>query len=387
MDYSYQILIELERLEQFSGVYKSELRFLSKKIRNDIWKDGNDLILAGVLKALNNSLETEFPDRDDCGIGAVLSYANALGKYGVFINPKLDTNYYENLIDGIYLENAKAIIDKKWENINLSDDGSKTFMEIFGEMFTQCIEKRKDEFFHPLKTTDVLCRVVSGWGHNTDRFIPWPNKVQNRWNPPGRTYLYLSFAENRQKYNSELSISEYVCLEEYRAVKGEKYSFCFFEALNEGNILDLSYNDINLGALRRRLDNYQKILEVQIFTDIISDPIKVEQYKRNDKKLKKAIKQKSENMVDKRIIEDAVAKQYLKMVCSCIYKKVDEKDDEKREAAYKSFHILSDYLEKKGVTGIIYPCTRTNKIIGKNVVLFDIHDATPIASTIREIIY
>lgn len=387
MDYSYKILIELERLEQFSNVYQSELRFLSKKIRNDIWKDGNDLMLASVLKALNNSLETQFPDRGVCGIGAVLSYADTLGKYGIFINPKLDTNYYEDLIDGIYLENAKAIIDKKWENINSSDDGSKTFMEIFGEMFTQCIEKRKEEFFYPLKKTDVLCRVVSDWGHDTDRFIPWPNKVQNRWNPPGRTYLYLSFAEKKQNYNSELSISEYVCLEEYRAVKGEKYSFCFFEALNEGNILDLSYNDINLGALRRMLDDYQNMLEVQIFTDIISDPIKVEQYKRNDKKLRKAIKQKSESMMDKSVIEDAVAKQYLKMVCSCIYKKVDEKDDDKREIAYKSFHILSDYLEKKGVTGIIYPCTRTNKIAGKNVVLFNIHDVAPMASTIREIVY
>lgn len=135
------------------------------------------------------------------------------------------------------------------------------------------------------------------------------------------------------------------------------------------------------------LDNYQRMLEVQIFTDIISNPIKVEQYKRNDKKLRKAIKQKSESMMDKSVIEDAVAKQYLKMVCSCIYKKVDEKDDDKREIAYKSFHILSDYLEKKGVTGIIYPCTRTNKIIGKNVVLFNIHDAAPMASTIREIVY
>ena len=35
MDYSYKILIELERLEQFSNVYQSELRFLSKKIRQN----------------------------------------------------------------------------------------------------------------------------------------------------------------------------------------------------------------------------------------------------------------------------------------------------------------------------------------------------------------
>ena len=75
------------------------------------------------------------------------------------------------------------------------------------------------------------------------------------------------------------------------------------------------------------------------------------------------------------------------MVCNCIYKKVDEKDDNKKEEAYKAFHILSEYLESRGVTGIIYPCTRTSKIVGKNVVLFNIHDTTPIKGSIREIIY
>ena len=291
------------------------------------------------------------------------------------------------MIDDILLENAKVIIDKKWENINTSSDGSRTFLETFGEMFTQCIELRKEEFFRPLRKTDILCRVVDGWGHGTDRFIPWPNKVQNRWNPPGRTYLYLSFAEHMQKYNSEFSISEYVCLEEYRAKKGEKYSFCLFEIAKEGNILDLSYNDIDLGVFRRKLDDYQDELENIIFSNIISDPKKIERYKRNRKELKRVIKQKSESLVDHQIIADAVAKQYLKMVCNCIYKKVDEKDDDKKEAAYKSFHILSEYLEGKGVTGIIYPCTRTNKVVGKNVVLFNIHDATPIEGSIREIIY
>jgi len=134
--------------------------------------------------------------------------------------------------------------------------------------------------------------VVDGWGHDTDRFIPWSNKAQNRWNPPGRTYLYLSFAESLQEYNAELSISEYVCLEEFRAKKGEKYSFCLFEKAKEGNILDLSYNDIDLGAFRRKLDNYKHGLEKVIFSEIISDPKKVERYRRNGKELERAIKQK-----------------------------------------------------------------------------------------------
>ena len=155
----------------------------------------------------------------------------------------------------------------------------------------------------------------------------------------------------------------------------------------EGHILDLSYNDIDLGAIRRGLDDYQHSLENKILADLISDSKKVEEYRKNEKKLKQEIKRKSEKMVDRQVLADAVAKQYLKMVCNCIYKKVDEKDEDKKEEAYKSFHVLSEYLESKGVTGIIYPCTRTNKIVGKNVVLFDIHDAVPIESSIREIIY
>lgn len=219
MRFSDRILFELERLETFCGRYKAELQFLSKRIRRDIWKGGNDFVLAETLKSLNDSFEATYPDRAYCTIDTVLDYVYSLGKYNVFINPNLDAEDYDKLIDAILLENAKVIIDEKWKNINTSSDGSRTFLETFGEIFAKSIELRKEEFFRPLRKTDILCRAVNGWGHDTNRFIPWPNKVQNRWNPPGRTYLYLSFAESLQKYNAALSISEYVCLEEILAKK------------------------------------------------------------------------------------------------------------------------------------------------------------------------
>ena len=75
------------------------------------------------------------------------------------------------------------------------------------------------------------------------------------------------------------------------------------------------------------------------------------------------------------------------MICSCIYKKVDESDESKRKEDYKSFHAIALYLEEKGIAGIIYPCTRTNKIVGKNLVLFNKYDAEPIESSIREYKY
>ena len=55
------------------------------------------------------------------------------------------------------------------------------------------------------------------------------------------------------------------------------------------------------------------------------------------------------------------------------------------DMAYKSFRILANYLRSKGVTGIIFPCTRTNKVKGKNLVLFDVDDAIPLKDSIRHI--
>jgi hypothetical protein len=74
------------------------------------------------------------------------------------------------------------------------------------------------------------------------------------------------------------------------------------------------------------------------------NPNAMEKYK--DKgKLKKDIKKlQSKYEIDRDIIEESIAKQYLKMICNCIYKKVDETDDNKKVLAYKSFWALVQYL-------------------------------------------
>lgn len=381
-----KIILELDKLEKFSPKYKAELRLLSKKIRKDFW-DNNDANLLNLLVLANRVIDQKYPDRNVCTYELLEDYIDTIKIFGAIYVPKLTVSYYEKLSDEIRLENARVIIEEKWDIINSSTDSEKSFLEIFDDVFTNCIDKHNDAFFYPLKKTDVLCRVVNGWGHNTDRFIPWPNKAQNRWNPPGRTYLYLSFSEAPQIYSDKFSLNEYICLEEYRAKKDEKYSFCLFEPLVEGKILDLSYNDVELAEIIRSMDIHGREIKKQVFSELIADSKKVEQYRKKPEKLEKDIKNKTDKYLNRKIVEDAVAKQYLKMVCNTIYKKVDEKDDAGKEKAYKSFHILSLYLEKKGVTGIIYPCTRTNKIVGKNLVLFNPNDAKPITESIREVIY
>lgn len=389
MNYSVVMLRELQKLENLSKDYSGELRFLSKKIRKDFWNDYNTEKLAKLLQVINSTYELIFNNVDCFDLSCITEYVKLLAKYCVIICPNLDAEYYSQLIDEIQLESARIIIEKQWEDITASEDGLKSFKEIFEDIFTKCLDGNRDKFFHKLSEKDVLCRVVNDkYPINKERFIPWDNSsAYNRWNPPGKSWLYLSFTENDKKYSTELNVSEYICLEEYRAEKGEKYFFCNFKPVTEGVIFDLSYNDVSLRRIKNILTEYEDSLSAQMIEEIMAEPNALKKYK-NKRKLKKRVKKlQLKYQVDKGIMEESIAKQYLKMICSCIYKKVDETDNAKKEIAYKSFWALASYLEEQGVTGIIYPCTRTNKVVGKNLVLFNKYAAEPIESSIREFIY
>ena len=79
-------------------------------------------------------------------------------------------------------------------------------------------------------------------------------------------------------------------LEEYRAHIGGTYSFCHFKPVVEGNVLDLSYNDVSLNRIKRIVDDYANN-SVQEMTDkLLSNPNAYEKYK-NSNSLKKILKQ------------------------------------------------------------------------------------------------
>lgn len=389
MDYSIFMLDELQRLENLSEEYCNELRFLSKKIRGDFWNKDNEEKLAKLIKVINDTYEIIFGCGNYFDLSCIIEYVKLLAKYCFVICPDLSVEYYNKLIDDIQIENARGIIEKQWKDVTASEDGLKSFKEIFDDIFTKCLNGNRDKFFHKLNETDVLCRVVNDkYEINKERFVPWDNTdTLNRWNPPGKTYLYLSFTEKDQTYKSDLKLSEYICLEEYRAEKGNKYFFCNFKPINEGVIFDLSYNDISLRKIKNILLSYQENLASKMVQELMTDPNASLKY-RDRNKLEKDIKKIQRKYgIDTNVIEESLAKQYLKMICSCIYQKVDETDDEKKELAYKSFWALAQYLEEQGVTGIIYPCTRTKKVQGKNLVLFNKYDAEPIENSIREYDY
>ena len=384
------MLEELQILEQLSTDYPEELRLFSKRIRNDFWNDCNDRELSYILHKINLIYAAVLSITDFFDLDLIMEYVSLLSKYCNKISPNLDDEYYYKLKEDIQLENARIIIEKQWMEITVSEDGLKAFKDIFDDVFTNCITIHKDKFFHKLNNTDILCRVVQDKPSNInkDRFIPWDNRTNNRWNPPGKTYLYLSFAETAQQYDDHLSLNEYICLEEFRAKKGEQYYFCDFRPINDGLILDLSYNDVSVRQLQNIIDAHIEDTKTKVLEELMSEPNVLEEYKNGGRKLRRKIKKlQAKHPVSRDVIDESYSKQYLKMVCNCIYKKVDEADEDKKEIAYKSFHLLAQYLEEKGVTGIIYPCTRTKEVIGKNLVLFNKYDAEPIESSIREIIY
>ena len=288
----------------------------------------------------------------------IIDYVKYLYSKRLFIGVT-DEEIYGRIIDSVQIAGAKSIIDEKWSEVLKADDGSRTFIELFDDIFTNAIEKYEAEFIHSLVDIDVLYRMVTETICNEDRFIPWPNKVQNRWNPPGKTYL-----------------------------KNEADTcFCRFKPVKSGRILDLSYNDIELYSIRRDLE-IQANNHVSSMLDLLLSDADLIRHRDDQGYVRRRIEQTMEaHPLDRSLIEKNSVKQILKLICSCIYKKVDEDDADGKEKAYKSFQILAKYLEGKGITGIIYPCTRTNRIKGKNVVLFDIHDAVPIIGSITQYHY
>lgn len=89
------------------------------------------------------------------------------------------------------------------------------------------------DFSHTLSEDDIICRSVQeddiDKADMESRYIPWPNAGHsNRWNPPGVTFLYLSYDRKIRPYNSEININEYVCLLETRSKPGEKAFILLF---------------------------------------------------------------------------------------------------------------------------------------------------------------
>lgn len=111
-----EVLDELQKLENMCGEYSGELKFLSIKIRRDIWISGkNDYILSKMLKTFNVVFECMYNITGEFSLGTIIEYVLCLSKYGIFINSALNATYYQKLIDDIQMESARLIIGEQWK--------------------------------------------------------------------------------------------------------------------------------------------------------------------------------------------------------------------------------------------------------------------------------
>lgn len=387
LDYSALIINELNVLENLSCKYDEELFLISRFIRNNFLGKSSNYNLYILLHRINVTMKL----MAEAICSEIFWNSNTVILYALLIcngQGKLATEeMVASLIDDLQLIGAKKIISEQWGDVFSSTDGEKTFMDIFDDVFVNAIEKYPDKFIYELKDTDVLCRMVTLKDCDEQRFIPLPESVsQNRWNPPGKAFLYMSYGNEPHQYNAELTLEERVCLLECRTEPDTDCSFCNFKPVNPGKILDLSFNDVELSHYRHILGEFKNRSVASILQEMFLDEI-VMNHMHDERYIKREIKKRAKNMKGLELTTaESIVKQYLKMICSCIYFKVDGTDQEK-ENAYRSFHMLAAYLNTKGITGIIYPCTRDEKIKGKNIVLFEPSDAEPIIGSIRRYHY
>ena len=104
MNYSGIIIDELQKLENFSEKYKVELNYLSARIRMDLWKGGNEIVLASVLKDILENYDIVFEDREQFNINAILEIVRLLQEYSFFINSNVNKEYFIKLADDIEKE-------------------------------------------------------------------------------------------------------------------------------------------------------------------------------------------------------------------------------------------------------------------------------------------
>ncbi len=383
MDTTDKILFELTKFENLNPKYSDELLLISKTIRNKVWNTNNQEILYRAISVMN-SLYMFF--HIEINTNSISFYIKQLQKFFPF-NHEFEELRYKVLI----ISNSK-LISQQWVDIYRTEEDYKSFYEIFDEVYCNFIDKNLDIFAVDISEHDILCRACEGQHlGNPDRFVPNLKYVlnNNRWNPPDRAFLYLSYAQNENACDSDLTLSEFTCLAERRAEIGEINSVCRFMITAPTRVIDLSFNDITSDGINKPIDKQYNILMDKIKHDFIiptlSDPTLLEEYKRNPDKLRTDIEKEVDKDMQqtRQIIMVSLVKQYLKMICDCIYVPVEEST---LLEPYKPFHHLAKYIEGKGLKGIIYPSTRTKKdknIDSKNLVLFDPFDAKPLENSIK----
>lgn len=386
----YDMIIELGRLEKLMPSYSELLRKLSLVIRNKVWDKSDEKKLAVVLYACNQVLEVLVDSVGD-QIEILEMYIEYLNKHsGIYSKYNL-SNDYNAVMAYIQIFKTQELVKEHWKQINpyfrkeyaREDLLSKDLTEILDDFFDNVVKICPEVFL--LSMDDEKFKHLSrgrrgSWTGKKDLEAPSievakKNNIINRWNPPSKRYLYLVAGDGSD------NDTETAC-EEMRIKTDETLtvaSFQFLEDPKKSLILDLDYEDTTRQEIFDFAELYEKEQVKEIISRIYSEGISI---------TKEEIAHQVKLREDKTIwLANAfVGKLLLKEICDAIFVPLDENEDndkDEKDKCYKSFHILAEYLEKRGYQGISYPSTRM-KLIGKkgrNLVLFNADSAEAVEGT------
>lgn len=288
----------------------------------------------------------------------------------------------------------RAVIQQAWAELNplngINPSHPKSLIDLLNDLFVNCIDKSPDVFLVKCKELGTLTRCRAGHFESASDILPPPLKIAedknivNRWNPPGKRFLYTAHSYNNSPIG-ELTENEYTCFQEMRATKGGAYTFAEF-SVNPGSEYKCFINMDYTGLYQRDIDIYRdNLLRSQV--QIISSTLLNSGVFLSKSQLEPIIKPRT-----RKIASEYLGMSFLRPICQTIFTPID--DDKcctgvEREKAYKSFHILAEYLETKNIAGVIYPSTRTalNGFHTQNVVAFHVDDFSVISSSLRTLVY
>lgn len=388
---TYNMIVELDKLERLMPRYAEPLRFLSKTIRNKVWNVSDEKRLAKMLNVCN-FLYSILVDVLGENIDVVEQYVKTLDEKSNKYSAHKLQNVYAPVYAHIAVCKTSDMIKEHWRQLNpyfrkeyaRENLFKKDLIDILDDFFQNIVSICPNDFLVPLSNFDYLLRGRrKEWQLAKDLMPPSiafaiANNIINRWNPPEKRYLYLVNGMSTSTDN------DMVCLEEMRIKKDETVTIANFHIVNPAchkKVINLDFDDVTREDIFDFVNVGQKkqthYLIEQIYTQKIT-PTK--------ENIKKQIELQTKETT--KLACSFCGKLLLKEICDAIFVPLDSDEDNDanlKDQCYKAFHVLAEYFESKGIAGIVFPSTRMRLLnqTGSNLVLFSADDAFPDVSTYR----
>lgn len=392
---TYNMILELDKLERLMPSYSYSLMYLSKLIRQTIWDVSNENRLVATLHGCNLVFGVLIKT---CGehIDFLEMYVDYLDKHSSTYTNTLLTAKYDAVRAHIAVSRTQDLVKEHWNQMNpyfrkeyLKEDLlSKDLTLILDDIFDNIVNNCPEQFLLTLenaKFKHLLRGRRKEWHCKNDLCAPSievakANNIINRWNPPDKRYLYLVAGKGIPED------IETAC-EEMRIQSGEKVTLAKFVVRTDyqkNKIFDLDYESISRKSIFEFVDTIEKEHLSELISQMIENNIPFTQ---------EHVKQQVALQHSKTqwLATAFAGKLLLKELVDGIFVPLDEREDtdnNKKDQCYKSFHILAEYFVNRGYAGICYPSTRMKLIDkqGLNLVLFNADSAEPKLGTFQIIV-